>query len=108
MTSNAINSVVYAAFGFLLARSVVQGQSIKALEAYNEVLLQENNLLKDPRWDWMQKLYAEDEETPQNAPVPISTLKSLDGEAVAAPTSDVLVGRDDKEDGKVPVPKTMI
>ncbi|GER49189.1 nuclear distribution protein PAC1 [Striga asiatica] len=108
LTSNAaINTALTAALGFLMVRSVVQERSIQALEAHNGVLLEENKLMKDTRWDWKQKLYAEAEENPQNAPVLISTLKSLYGEAVAAPTSDALVGRDDKQDGKVPAPKIM-
>ncbi|GER49188.1 glutamine--tRNA ligase [Striga asiatica] len=104
-TSTAAYAALSVAFSFLFARSVSQDRWIKLLEVENKVLLAENKLMGGTKWDWKQKLYAETEENRQNAPAPISTLKSPYGEAVAAPTS---AGRDDKQGGPGPEPKIMI
>ncbi|GFP89799.1 hypothetical protein PHJA_001123700 [Phtheirospermum japonicum] len=90
--SNAvINTALVAVFGTLAARSMVQERTIAALEAEKDSLLKENKVIKNTIWDWKQKLYAEAEANPQNALVPLSTLKSIYGEVVT-PASEALSG----------------
>ncbi|GER37746.1 Sec1/munc18-like (SM) proteins superfamily [Striga asiatica] len=82
--SNAVvNTALAAVFGVLAARSVAQEREIKALEAEKDDLVKANKAIKSTIWDWKQKLYAEAEANPQNALVPLLTLKSIYGEAAA-------------------------
>ncbi|KAL6515548.1 hypothetical protein OROHE_018582 [Orobanche hederae] len=108
VNSNAVvNTMLVAVFGALAGRSVAQERSIAALEAEKDSLLKANKVIKNTIWDWKQKLYAEAEASPQNAIVPLSTLKSIYGEVVT-PAPDVLTGGDDKQGMTPPAQRIMI
>ncbi|CAI9786631.1 unnamed protein product [Fraxinus pennsylvanica] len=105
--SNAvINTLLAGIFAVLSVRSVEQQRQIEALEAEKDSLVKANKGLKKTVWDWKQQLFYEAEANPQNAVVPLSTLKVIYGEAT--PAAPVIAGGAGKGDGKSPASKIMI
>ncbi|CAA2992023.1 uncharacterized protein LOC111394347 [Olea europaea subsp. europaea] len=105
--SNAvINTLLASVFAVLSLRSVEQQRQIEALEAEKDSLVKANKGLKKTIWDWKQQLFSEAEANPQNAFVPLSTLKVIYGEAT--PAASVIAGGADKEDAKSTASKIMI
>ncbi|XP_022875881.1 uncharacterized protein LOC111394347 [Olea europaea var. sylvestris] len=105
--SNAvINTLLASVFAVLSLRSVEQQRQIEALEAEKDSLVKANKGLKKTIWDWKQQLFSEAEANPQNAFVPLSTLKVIYGEAT--PAASVIAGGADKGDAKSTASKIMI
>lgn len=107
VNSNAvINTLLAGIFAVLSVRSVEQQRQIEALEAEKAALVKANKGLKKTVWNWKQQLFSEAEANPQNAVVPLSTLKVIYGEAT--PAAPVIAGGADKGDEKSPTSKIMI
>ncbi|GAA0176630.1 hypothetical protein LIER_29574 [Lithospermum erythrorhizon] len=101
-----LNVFLMGIFGTLSFRSMQQQNQIFALEAEKDSILKTNKTIKKTIWDWKHQLFTEAESNPQNALVPLSTLRAIYGEAT--PVGSDAGNKTQKGDGKSPPPKWII